>query len=430
MKRKNDEFKFIGLDGFSEIESITPEPIEKSELKKPAKAKKKKADSHKALGEKLKASKKIPQPAHLEGGATEHVVYKKRVVIAVAASVTAAMLSIVTMASALDSQEEKQPQNALAPAVIKPATPDEPVTFEKAAEPETKGVSALYIDGELIGVVEDGEELKTALYGILSDAKEGYDDATTTEFANKVEVKPYKGDKSAESVDDLMEYSKYMYSIKLSTDWIYEEEIPYETEITEDDSQPEGYEEITQEGQNGTKQTTLRLTFVNGDQTDAVVTDEKEISKPVKEKKIVGTAKSSENGGSGSGESTGSFMWPVPHTHNITSYMEWRWGRMHNGIDIAGGGDYGQPFVAADGGTVVWSGDDGGGYGNYVMIDHGNGYMTVYGHACELACSTGDYVSQGQVIGYIGSTGNSTGPHLHFEVRLDGEYQDPLNYVS
>ena len=430
MKRKNDEFKFIGLDGFSEIESITPEPIEKSELKKPAKAKKKKADSHKALGEKLKASKKIPQPAHLEGGATEHVVYKKRVVIAVAASVTAAMLSIVTMASALDSQEEKQPQNALAPAVIKPATPDEPVTFEKAAEPETKGVSALYIDGELIGVVEDGEELKTALDGILSDAKEGYDDATTTEFANKVEVKPYKGDKSAESVDDLMEYSKYMYSIKLSTDWIYEEEIPYETEITEDDSQPEGYEEITQEGQNGTKQTTLRLTFVNGDQTDAVVTDEKEISKPVKEKKIVGTAKSSENGGSGSGESTGSFMWPVPHTHNITSYMEWRWGRMHNGIDIAGGGDYGQPFVAADGGTVVWSGDDGGGYGNYVMIDHGNGYMTVYGHACELACSTGDYVNQGQVIGYIGSTGNSTGPHLHFEVRLDGEYQDPLNYVS
>ena len=430
MKRKNDEFKFIGLDGFSEIESITPEPIEKSELKKPAKAKKKKADSHKALGEKLKASKKIPQPAHLEGGATEHVVYKKRVVIAVAASVTAAMLSIVTMASALDSQEEKQPQNALVPAVIKPATPDEPVTFEKAAEPETKGVSALYIDGELIGVVEDGEELKTALDGILSDAKEGYDDATTTEFANKVEVKPYKGDKSAESVDDLMEYSKYMYSIKLSTDWIYEEEIPYETEITEDDSQPEGYEEITQEGQNGTKQTTLRLTFVNGDQTDAVVTDEKEISKPVKEKKIVGTAKSSENGGSGSGESTGSFMWPVPHTHSITSYMEWRWGRMHNGIDIAGGGDYGQPFVAADGGTVVWSGDDGGGYGNYVMIDHGNGYMTVYGHACELACSTGDYVSQGQVIGYIGSTGNSTGPHLHFEVRLDGEYQDPLNYVS
>lgn len=425
MKRKNDEFKFIGLDGFSEIESITFEPVKKSELKKPEKAKKKQSDSHKGLGEKLKASKKIPQPAHIEGGAREQVVYKKRVVIAVAASVTAAMLSLVTVASALDSSESKEPQNALAPAVISPATADEPVSAVKADKNDISGTSALYIDGELIGVVDDGEELKEALDGILADAKEGYDDTTTTEFANKVEVKPYTGNKDAESVDDLMEYSQYMYSIKLETDWIYEEEIPYETEITEDDSQPEDYEEITQEGQNGTKQTTLRLTFVNGDQTDAVVTGEKEISKPVNEKKIVGTAKSG-----GSGESTGNFMWPVLHTHSITSYMEWRWGRMHNGIDIAGGGDYGQPFVASDGGTVVWSGDDGGGYGNYVMIDHGNGYMTVYGHASELACSTGDYVSQGQVIGYIGSTGNSTGPHLHFEIRLDGEYQDPLNYVS
>ena len=423
MKRKNDELKFIGLDGFSEIESITSEPVKKSELKKPAKAKKK-TDSHKGLGEMLKASKKIPQPAHFEGGAREQVVYKKRVVIAVAASVTAAMLSLVTVASALDSStDSKEPQDALTPAVISPATADEPVSAVKTTEPDISGTSGLYIDGELIGVVDDGEELKEALDGILADAKEGYDDATTTEFANKVEVKPYSGDKDTESVDDLMEYSQYMYSIKLSTDWIYEEEIPYETEITEDDSQPEGYEEVTQEGQNGSKQTTLRLTFVNGDQTDAVVTGEKEISKPVNEKKIVGTAKTP-------GESTGSFMWPVPHTHNITSYMEWRWGRMHNGIDIAGGDDYGQPIIASDGGVVTFAGNDGGGYGNYVMIDHGNGYMTVYGHASELACETGQYVGQGETIAYVGSTGNSTGPHLHFEIRLNGEYQDPLNYVS
>ena len=77
MKRKNDELKFIGLDGFSEIESITSEPVKKSELKKPAKAKKK-TDSHKGLGEMLKASKKIPQPAHFEGGAvpsvTDHII--------------------------------------------------------------------------------------------------------------------------------------------------------------------------------------------------------------------------------------------------------------------------------------------------------------------------------------------------------------------
>ena len=131
----------------------------------------------------------------------------------------------------------------------------------------------------------------------------------------------------------------------------------------------------------------------------------------------------------GSGEASGAFMWPLPHTHNITSEMGWRWGRMHNGIDIAGGGDYGMPFVAADGGEVIWAGNDGGGYGNYVMIDHGNGYMTVYGHASELNCYAGQTVSQGDVIGFVGSTGNSTGPHLHFEIRYNGEYQDPLNYV-
>ena len=103
---------------------------------------------------------------------------------------------------------------------------------------------------------------------------------------------------------------------------------------------------------------------------------------------------------------------------------------MHQGIDIAGGGDYGQPIVAADGGKVTWAGNDGGGYGNYVMIDHGNGYMTVYAHACEVACSTGDYVSQGDTIAYCGSTGNSTGPHVHFEIRVDGTQVDPLGYVS
>ncbi len=93
--------------------------------------------------------------------------------------------------------------------------------------------------------------------------------------------------------------------------------------------------------------------------------------------------------------------------------------------------------MAAASGTVIyvetpvpgqnWGGS---GYGNYFIIDHGNGYMTVYAHACEVACSTGDYVSQGDTIAYCGSTGNSTGPHVHFEIRVDGTQVDPLGYVS
>ena len=98
----------------------------------------------------------------------------------------------------------------------------------------------------------------------------------------------------------------------------------------------------------------------------------------------------------------------------------------HSGIDI--GVDYGTPVQAADGGTVVEAGW-GSGYGYAVVIDHGNGLSTLYGHNQELAVSAGQSVSQGQVIAYAGSTGNSTGPHVHFEVRANGDPVDPQGYV-
>mgnify|MGYP003588824586 CR=1 FL=1 len=127
---------------------------------------------------------------------------------------------------------------------------------------------------------------------------------------------------------------------------------------------------------------------------------------------------------------TGKFIWPC--TGPITSYAGWRthpvFGttRYHSGMDIAV--DTGTPIKAADSGTVVYSGWMGG-YGYAVMIDHGGGLVTIYGHNSELNCSEGQAVSQGQVISYAGSTGWSTGPHCHFEVRLHGEVVDPLNYL-
>jgi len=127
---------------------------------------------------------------------------------------------------------------------------------------------------------------------------------------------------------------------------------------------------------------------------------------------------------------TGKFIWPC--TGPITSYAGWRthpvFGttRYHSGIDIAV--DTGTPIKAADSGTVVYAGWMGG-YGYAVMIDHGGGLVTIYGHNSELNCSEGQAVSQGQVISFAGSTGWSTGPHCHFEVRLHGEVVDPLNYL-
>ena len=128
--------------------------------------------------------------------------------------------------------------------------------------------------------------------------------------------------------------------------------------------------------------------------------------------------------------SGGGMIWPI--SGPITSEFGWRthpiFGsqRFHSGLDI--GGDYGLPIHAALGGVVIESGWIGG-YGNTIMIDHGGGVVTLYGHNESLAVGVGQTVSQGQVIAYCGSTGNSTGPHCHFEVRLGGEPVSPWNYL-
>jgi murein DD-endopeptidase MepM/ murein hydrolase activator NlpD len=129
------------------------------------------------------------------------------------------------------------------------------------------------------------------------------------------------------------------------------------------------------------------------------------------------------SGSSGNGTSASGLIWPV--NGPITSGFGWRWGRMHEGIDI--GAPCGTPIHAAASGTVIFSGwmD---GYGNFVVIDHGNGLATAYGHQSAIYVSGGS-VSQGQTIGAVGSTGNSTGCHLHFEVRVNGNPVDPLGYL-
>ena len=121
---------------------------------------------------------------------------------------------------------------------------------------------------------------------------------------------------------------------------------------------------------------------------------------------------------------TGAFIWPMPgYTLLTCQFGEGG----HRGIDIAGGDIYGKPVVASDGGTVLYAGWNDS-YGYCVFIDHGNGFETRYAHMSELAVSTGENVDQSQIIGYAGSTGNSTGPHLHFEVIENGGLQNPMNF--
>jgi murein DD-endopeptidase MepM/ murein hydrolase activator NlpD len=126
------------------------------------------------------------------------------------------------------------------------------------------------------------------------------------------------------------------------------------------------------------------------------------------------------------GESSSGFIWPVEGA--LTSPFGMRWGRLHGGIDIAAPG--GTPIMAAADGTIVFaqSEAESGGYGNYTCIDHGGGLSTCYAHQSAFETTSGS-VEQGQVIGYVGNTGNSFGDHLHFEVRVNGEPVDPMGYL-
>ncbi|MGB2953083.1 MAG: peptidoglycan DD-metalloendopeptidase family protein [Gaiellaceae bacterium] len=133
---------------------------------------------------------------------------------------------------------------------------------------------------------------------------------------------------------------------------------------------------------------------------------------------------SASTGPADSTPSASGLIWPV--NGPVTSPFGMRWGRMHTGIDI--GVPYGTPIRASAAGTVIYAGWMGG-YGNLVVIDHGRGLATAYAHQSQIGVSNGQTVAQGQVIGYVGCTGHCFGPHLHFEVRINGQPVDPLAYL-
>jgi murein DD-endopeptidase MepM/ murein hydrolase activator NlpD len=145
---------------------------------------------------------------------------------------------------------------------------------------------------------------------------------------------------------------------------------------------------------------------------DATVTD------------IINRLSRADRAGGGGTVSGSGLRWPV--SGPVTSGFGYRWGRLHAGIDI--GAPSGTPIHAAKAGTVIFAGQQGG-YGNVVIIDHGGGLSTLYAHQSRIGARDGEDVSGGDVIGYVGSTGHSTGPHLHFETRMSGSPQDPRRYL-
>lgn len=182
----------------------------------------------------------------------------------------------------------------------------------------------------------------------------------------------------------------------------------------------EGMTETQQAGADGLSEITARVTLQNGkkvEEEDLVTTVKEE---PVTEVVLVGTKERPPTVGSGK------YIWPLKDGFTQTSGFGSRWGRQHKGIDLAV--SVGTTVYAADGGTVVEA-QYSGSYGNVVMIDHQNGQETRYAHNSKLLVKKGDKVYQGQPIAKSGNTGRSTGPHVHFEIRFNGEPRNPLNYL-
>lgn len=197
-----------------------------------------------------------------------------------------------------------------------------------------------------------------------------------------------------------------------------------------------GETKVERKGSNGVKKTTKEIVSENGEKKDEIIVDEETIKEPVDTVVLAGTKKyDGYGGGEGAIDSNVSYdengvydvlSTPVPAV-NISSPFGPRWGRFHSGVDFALA--QGQPIYAADSGTVYYSGYSGG-YGKLIKIDHGNGMQTYYAHCSSLLVSSGQHVETGETIGLIGSTGNSTGPHLHFEVIINGSRVDPLDFLN
>lgn len=211
-----------------------------------------------------------------------------------------------------------------------------------------------------------------------------------------------------------------LMTVKISEVRTYEKKTAFETKKKKDKNLYEGYTEVDIEGVKGISQLTERTISVNGETVDKEVLKERVKEQPVTRVIRVGTKERPPTVGSGT------YIWPTDGSYRISSRFGPRWGRHHDGIDLAC--RTGTDVLASDGGTVTQAGYNGS-YGLLVVIDHQNGYETYYAHNSKNLVKKGDKVFQGQHIAESGSTGRSTGPHIHFGVKENGRFVNPERFL-
>ena len=315
---------------------------------------------------------------------------------------------------------------------------------QKEIEDTGKIIEAIYIKNKITTkkakipvdkkIYESEEELsKYLLFGTTEDQKKytikDGDTISDVAFNNKISVDEFlianpdlQDENSLLSPGQIVTLGilKPQFSLVEEDHVVKREQKKYTTETRYDNNQLVGYEKVLQKGVAGENKVTQKVQKINGETVNAVTTATEVIKEPINEIVIKGGKKSSYSAYYGGGYGTvvatkGQWGWPATCT-SISSPFGWRWGSLHDGTDIYGCG-YGSNIFAAQSGTVVQSGSK---YdnGQFITIDHHNGYYSMYAHLCN-GCryvKAGDYVEKGQVIGGMGQTGFATGVHLHFAI--------------
>lgn len=201
------------------------------------------------------------------------------------------------------------------------------------------------------------------------------------------------------------------------------EVLKYETITAKDNTKYEGYERVEVEGEDGEMLQTLQTTYINGKKTDSQIIQSDIVKSAINKQIIVGTRKKVVTNVAAPSQK---FFWPVSYKQCYISQYFGNEG--HTGIDFAA--SIGSPVYASADGTVCEVMYSDKSYGNRIKINHGNGVITLYAHLSTIDVKEGDVVTAGSVIGAVGSTGNSTGPHTHYEVRVNGVQVDPAPYLG
>lgn len=342
---------------------------------------------------------------------------------------------VVTKKKASDKQVNIEPKTSIVLAKKEDVISEQELAdnLVETSNEVVKG-EGLYINGDLCAIVDNESNIDTALSNILDEHKTGKTNEQV-EFAENVEVVEgiYFSD---EVIDEKQLEQKVKDENLVTVEKSFQErkfeEIPFETEIVESDEYLEGTQIVTESGETGIVEYKEKVVTVDETEKQRQLVRQSVLREPIKQKIIVGTAKPDDESAYLADKKGDKFSLPLKDSY-VSSPFGYRDGGFHKGADLCiKGGTLGKEVTSTAYGVVeqVIPSSKSGGYGLMVVIDHGNNVKSAYAHLNSIDVKEGQEVKNGERIGSAGNTGNSSGAHLHFELRINGEHVNPMDYIK